>query len=408
MREDFMQQTAQVLHNTLEDFRASGAHLLLPSTHVSELPRFHKIVVDEVYLSPKTEDGDVYPQQTGGGSPAKYAPTRQGLMKLANAAGIMWDPARCQRLDDRRDKEYVSYQAVGGIKKIDGSPLFFKAEYDLDFEVVEEEIREGYENKARMYDKDRQKYGWWHKMDGPSQEAYIEKCIRRDVLQKRKHKAKLAETGAMTRVVRALLGLKSAYTAKELEKPFIVVRTVFQPDYSDPETKRQIAAASVQAVAGIFGPIRQQPQLRLVSSAMEEPESGFPEPIDVPDSIDDGAPNYTHDDMGVYEDRPAPPSTLDETDPQTADFLALDIDGRISCISEAAKSRGMADSKAMWRFYQSQTGASPPKSVKAMPASDMVALFKAILALPPVPAAAPAPEPEQPEREPGSDDDIPF
>jgi hypothetical protein len=395
-----MQQTAEVLSNTLEDFRAAGAHLLLPSTHISELPRFHKIVVDEVYLSPQTDEGDVYPQQTGGSGPTKYAPTRQGLMKLANAAGVMWDPARCQRLDDRNDKDYVVFQAVGGIKKIDGSPLFFKAEYDLDFEVVEEEIRENYENKARMYDKDRNKYGWWHKMDGDAQEAYIEKCIRRDVLQRRKHKAKLAETGAMTRVIRALLGLKSAYTAKELEKPFIVVRTVFQPDYSDPETKRQIAAASVQAVAGIFGPIRQQPQLRLVDPANDVPYNTQ----DVPEDTDD--PRFTNDDQAVYEDKPN--AGIEDPDPQTADFLALDVEGRIACISEAAKAVGMADSKAMWKFYTSQTGKQPPKSVKAMPRADMLALFQALMSLPPVAPPKADPEPEQAEREPGSDDDIPF
>jgi hypothetical protein len=392
-----MQQTATVLHDTLEDFRNSGAHLLLPSTHISELPPFHKIVVDQVYLSPKTDDGDVYLQDRGNSDKAtKYAPTRQGLMKLANAAGIMWDPARCQRLDDRRDKEYVSYQAVGGIKKIDGSPLFFKAEYDLDFEVVEEEIREGYENKAKTYDKDGQKYGWWHKMDGDAQAAYIEKCIRRDVLQKRKHKAKLAETGAMTRVVRALLGLKSAYTAKELEKPFIVVRTVFQPDYSDPETKRQIAAASVLAVAGIFGPIRQPPQLRLV-----EPVSSNVQ--DVPNNDPDD-PRFTNDDQAVYEAL-HPENAF--PDPIAADFLALDVDGRINTISEAAKSRGMADSKTMWSFYRQQTGKQPPKSVKGMPEADMVVLFKAIMAQP-ASATASTPEPGRPDLEPGSDEDIPY
>jgi hypothetical protein len=271
-----MQQTAQTLHDTLEKAREEGAHLLLPSTHISELPPYHKIVIDRVFLSPEADDGDVYLQQSGSKySPARYAPTRQGLMKLANAAGVMWDPARCVRLDDRRDRDYVAYQAVGGIKKIDGSPLFFKAEYDLDFEVVEEEIRENYEVKARKYNDDHG-LGWWHRMNEDTQKEYIEKCIRRDLLQKRKHRAKLAETGAMTRVVRALLGLKSSYTSEELKKPFIVVRTVFQPDYSDPETKKQIAMASIQAVSGVFGTAKRQPQLRLIEPVSENVDS-FPE-----------------------------------------------------------------------------------------------------------------------------------
>ena len=383
-----MQQTAQDLHATLEGFKGEGAHLLLPSTYVSELPPYHKIVVDQVYLSPKVEEGDVYMQERGGNSgPAKYAPTRQGLMKLANAAGIMWDPARCIRLDDRRDRDYVSYQAVGGIKKVDGSPLFFKAEYDLDFEVVEEEIREGYENKAKLYEKDPGKYGWWHKMDQDGQDAYIEKCIRRDVLQKRKHRAKLAETGAMTRVVRALLGLKSAYTTKELESPFIVVRTVFQPDYSDPETKRQMAVASVQAIAGVFGPLRQPSPLRLVEPPVNVTPIEYPEiPEDVPE-----VPPEDDEPQGGPEEGEFP-------EPVVADFLSQDIEERIATIGAAAKQRGIGDQKTLWTFYREQTGKQPPKKVKTMPEKDMVELFEALMALP-------SADPEEPSP---FDDDIPF
>lgn len=381
-------QTAQNLHDTLESFREDGAHLLLPSTYISELPRFHKIVVDRVFLSADVGEGDVYMQDRGGpNGKAKYAPTRQGLMKLANASGVMWDPSRCVRLDDRRDRNYVAYQAVGGMKKIDGSPLFFKAEYDLDFEVIEEEIREGYENKATMYAKNPQKYGWWHKMDSDSQEAYLEKCIRRDVLQKRKHKAKLAETGAMTRVVRALLGLKSAYTAEELKKPFIVVRSVFQPDYENPEVKQEIARASVQAISGVFGPRHQQPPLRLVETAEKTTEVQFPE--DVQEAPPDDSPP---------EEGPPDGAEEEEIDPQTADFLALDTEGRINTLSEAAKQRGIGDSKGLWKFYAEQTGRQPPKSVKAMPEADMVELFKALMALPVQPV----------EPEPVEEDDIPF
>jgi len=388
-----MQQTAQNLHETLEDFLADGAHLLLPSTYVSELPLYHKIVVDRVFLNPDPKEGDVYMQVRGGGNngPSKFAPSHRGLMKLANAAGIMWDPSRCMRLDDRRDRNYVVYQAVGGIKKMDGSPAFLKAEYDLDFEVVEEEIRENYEKKGKKYGKDPKRFGWWHKMDGPAQEAYLEDFIRRDVLHKRKHKLKLAESGAMDRVTRHLLGLKSTYTAKELDKPFIAVRTIFQPDYDNPETKKQIAAASIQAVAGVFGPSKQAAPLRLVEPTIDvtpPPESEFPE--EVPEAPEEMEP----------EPEDSPPDGGEEyPDPAVADFLALDYEQRLSCIGDAAKQRGIEDQKALWTFYQEQTGKQPPKKIKMMPEKDMVALFEALMSLLPV---APA------EEEPLVEDDIPF
>lgn len=382
-----MQQTAKVINETLEGFKAQGAHLLLPSTFVSELPAYHKIVIDQVFLSPDPDEKDVYLQEKKtDNKAAKYAPTRQGLMKLSNAAGIMWDPARCVRLDDRRDRDYVAYQAVAGLKKIDGSPLFFKAEYDLDFEVILEEIEEGYKNKVKLYDKNRKKYGWWHKMDENAQNAYIAKCIRRDVLQKRKHKAKLAETGAMTRVVRALLNLKPTYTAKELEQPFIVVRTVFQPDYSDPETKKQLTSASIQAVAGVFGPARQAAApLRLVEPPVDvtpAPETEFPD--EIPDVPPDDEPLDGTEEEGL-------------PDPAIADFIALeDHDQRLATIGEAAKQRGIADQKALWTFYHKETGKQPPKKVATMPEEDMVELFKALMTLDVV------------KSEDVPDDDIPF
>ena len=70
---------------------------------------------------------------------------------------------------------------------------------------------------------------------------------------KRKHKIKLAETGAANRVIRAILGLKSAYTKAELSKPFTLIRIVFKPDYNDPEVKRQVTAAAIGAMTGVYG-----------------------------------------------------------------------------------------------------------------------------------------------------------
>lgn len=222
-------------------------------------------------------------------------------------------------------------------------------------------------------------------MDEAAQDAYIDKCIRRDMLQKRKHKSKLAETGAMTRVVRALLNLKSTYTAKELEKPFIVVRTVFQPDYSDPDTKKALAEASVQAVAGVFGPAR---QLQLTDAPVNvTPVATTEFPDDIPE-----APEAEPGD-----EAPEEPEGEGFPDPVTADFLTLSVEDRITTIAEAAKQRGIKDNRALWEFYQAETGKNPPKTVKKMPEEDMLKLWRALMAL-----EIEAPKTEIP------DDDIPF
>ena len=54
----------------------------------------------------------------------------------------------------------------------------------------------------------------------------------------RKTAAEKAMTGAILRVVRALIGMKGQYTKTELTKPFVVSRVTFSPDYSDPEVRR--------------------------------------------------------------------------------------------------------------------------------------------------------------------------
>jgi hypothetical protein len=256
----------------LELAKKQGANLLIPTTNIHGLSEFMTPVIDSVYLSQKQEDGDVYPEKSA--ADAKLRISAQGLRKLAVASGIMWHPRECKRTDNRQDKDYVSFQAVGSIKKNDGTMVAWKGEFDLDLQVVEEELRELYYQKSKS----------WHKSDA-EKKAYIESSVRRDLLQKRKHKIKLAETGAMNRVIRAILGLKSAYSKAELAKPFVVVRIVFQPDLSDPETKRQVTTAAIQAMTGIYGA---QP-------------ATLPPPIDVPPE------DYEINEVPPEDEDPPPP-----------------------------------------------------------------------------------------------------
>ena len=371
---------AQSLHASLEQFRKDGAHLLLPSTYIPEIPKYHTVAVDQVNLSSDTKEGDVYPQQK------KLALTRQGLMKLANAAGMIWDPNRSRRLDDRTDKDYVVYQAVGGYKKLDGSPLFMKAEYDLDFEIIRDEIEEGYEGKRKKWETDT----WFKKMSTDQQDAYINKCIRRDVLQKRKHKIKLAETGAMTRVIRGLLNLKSAYTVPELKKPFIVVRLVFQPDYDDPETKSRMAAAAVGAIAGVFGPAATQSAL-LPPGTQESPVTEAV--ITEAPSIDEDPPEEIPTGAEPESEPSSPEIPSDEQD--LGAFLDMAVKDRLAIFAAMAKKRGITSESALWEFWTKMSGKPKPAKASAMPEDDMVKLFEALQQGEGVPA--------------GNDgDDIPF
>lgn len=243
--------TVEDISKQLETYKTAGANLLMPSTHIAGLSEFHQPIIETVKLSSDPNDGDVYAHDDAPAGPSKkWRPTKQALMKLSVCAGVIWSPTESRRIDNGADRNYIAYKAVGGIKKADGQPVFFSAEYDLDFEVVAEELKTSYEMKAKYLKKDN---GQRNANDKEKVE-YVEYCVNRDLLQKRKNKLKLCEAGAMNRVLRMLLGLKQTYTTKELEQPFVMARIVFRPDFTDAAVKKQFVDASIKAMTGIYGP----------------------------------------------------------------------------------------------------------------------------------------------------------
>ncbi len=271
--------TEKDINMQLETYKKQGCNLLMPSTTIAGLSEYHQPVIETVKLSSDPNDGDVYAHDDAKPGPdKKWRPTKQALMRLSVCAGVIWSPTESRRIDNGSDRNYIAYKAVGGIKKADGQPVFFSAEYDLDFEVVAEELKTNYEQKAK-----------WLKKDNGNRQAtdkekveYVEYCVNRDLLQKRKNKLKLCEAGAMNRVLRMLLGLKQTYTTKELEQPFVMARIVFRPDFNDAEVKKQFVAASIKAMTGIYGPAALDQEVRksepIDVTPIHDEDPGKPEP----------------------------------------------------------------------------------------------------------------------------------
>jgi len=253
----------------IAEARAAGHNVLTADIALRGLSEWHVPVIETVSLDPDTKGGDIYPQGE------KFAVTRQGLSKLAVAAGVIWSASETKRTDDRKCRDYVSFQAVGGIQKPDGTYTFMKAEYDLDMEVLEEELIEQYNAKAaKMRDKTTDE-----KM------KYVDYCVKRDMIQKRKHKLKLAESGAKDRVIRELLGLKATYPMAQIKQPFVIMRITVRPDYSDKDVKRAMLMAAIGSMTGIYG-------------SAPSPQIGYEEPIDITPEAPEPAP-----------DQPEPPAT---------------------------------------------------------------------------------------------------
>lgn len=327
-----MTEKEKGINYEIEVAKQAGANMLLPSTHIEGLSEFHAPVLERVLLSSNPDDGDVYAHDNASAGPRKkWRPTKQALMKLSVCAGVIWSTSETRRIDNGADRNYIAYKAVGGIRKADGQPVFFSGEYDLDFEVMEEELRESYEKKA----------AYLKKGDSPNlrpataqeKAEYIDYCVKRDLLQKRKFKLRLCEAGAMNRVLRMLLGIKQAYTTEELAKPFVMARIVFRPDFSDKSVRDKFIDASIKAMTGIYG----------ADAAARVPEKAEPidvtpiEVEDVGDAEPEGTPYKMDAEKQPFVQEPEPEPAGQPEDSGIFDFTNSDVDAQVKTIAALAK-----------------------------------------------------------------------
>ena len=299
-------QKDELISIEIDKARKAGMNMLLPSAHIESLSELHSPILDYVDLSPEVSDGDVYYH----GESKKLVLTKKGLMKLARAAGIVWHPVETRRSDNRADRNYVSYRALGGVRTADGAIAWIPGEYDLDLEVIEDELRDLYERKGKKSSK-----------KGDELQGYVDYCVKRDLLYKRKHRVKLCETGAMTRVIRTLLvDLKAGYTKQELQRTFVIARIVFRPDFSNPQIRKKMIDKAIDATESIYG----DDQMMYLHS----PEEAKSEILD------------TFEESGIKTIEPPKEPEADTMSHKKADFEAADEKGQIDTLKTLAKRKG--------------------------------------------------------------------
>lgn len=234
------------IDDQLSAYQRQGCNVLIPRTGIRKISAFHDTVLETVSLT--IANGDVYPHDESDLAKAKkFRLSKLGLLKLSHAAGIVWRWEDTHRIDTMATPTYVAYQAVGALPQADSTWLPLKASYELDLDVIEAELRELYRKRAtevRPGQKPRTE---------TEVQAYVTQHVQQDLLRKRKHKLRLAETGAMLAVIRSLLALKSVYTREELDRPFIVPHVIFAPDVADPEIRRALLASSLRATQDLYG-----------------------------------------------------------------------------------------------------------------------------------------------------------
>lgn len=197
-------------------------NVLTAFSNIAGLAASHAIQWSMVQLDPDPTKGgteDVYD-----GLPFlkkdQVAPAKRGLRKIAEALGIS---IRIEHLSVGRVRHYWLVKAIASYRGIDGSTVIREA-------CMEWDLRDG---------SDRLK-GW---------------TTAAQISEGRKHGLRACETRAINAVIRECgCGVKQAYTKGELAKPFVAVRVVFLPDYSDPEVKRLVTERALSGTNQLYAP----------------------------------------------------------------------------------------------------------------------------------------------------------
>lgn len=203
-------------------------HLISPATMVGALPEGCAVALALVRVSP--DDPHLY--RVGD----KVALDKTHLAQLGNAAGASIVESR--RTDDCSDPHYCAWTVRVRYRQLDGTWAYKQGS-------VEQDLREPFGaeyvdavEKAREKDRDPTK-----------QLRELRRFITRH-----------AESKALNRAYSAI-GIRRAYTSKELERPFCVARVVFTGQSDDPQARAQFRAGIMQSFLtsseDAFGPERQ-------------------------------------------------------------------------------------------------------------------------------------------------------
>ncbi len=210
------------------------AHVLTPAIQVSSIAPGHAVNVAVVVLDAHIDDRGFGTDTYGNTAFLKgeeRALSKVALVKIAQAAGISWVPEYTGRVDDRKTPNLWEYRAVGVYTAFDGQIQTIEGTVEIDLRDGSPQIG-GWTPEAwaqiveanKRLPKDKQTWnigGWSDKR----------------VLQARQFGLRLAEAKAMNAAIRSL-GLRQKYSARELEKPFVVLRTSYVPDMSDPAERQ--------------------------------------------------------------------------------------------------------------------------------------------------------------------------
>ena len=210
----------------LQKIENTEINLILPSkSYGAALGKYDKVIIEVIKIDPIPENGEVFEINK------KLSLCKPALDKIGNALHIKWDPQLTGIIESTPNKSRA--KAVGRLSMPNGDIITMVEEKTVDLEAFEEEQRIVLEEKAIKgnYTLGPTKWGTTksgkkYPLEFPAWKNEKEKtdiinlAVRKAMIQYRKFKDERAMTGARERCIKAIIALKSSYTAQELSLPF--------------------------------------------------------------------------------------------------------------------------------------------------------------------------------------------
>lgn len=261
-----------------------NCNLLIPAVTSVQINPFYKCTVMEVVADTSENSGDIFKvgnikigEDKNGKAVYRdvFSPAKPLLMKLATAAGIQFHPEYTTVFRENANT-YVG-RAYGAVRLPDGTFKTHAETKRICLDDEESKYRLEFMDKSIMgirdwraakaaadmfkgeWKEDPEKINQWGKPEkyyviaDCDREKYIERSILVNMTLLRKTASEKAQTGAILRVIRALLGIKGTYQREELQKPFAVPTVTFSPDYSDATVRQAMLQQGMNSMGNMFG-----------------------------------------------------------------------------------------------------------------------------------------------------------
>lgn len=248
------------------DGLSEHANLLLPVQRVGLIPQGHAVTVAAHAVDVENE---TYPVKGGRGKRALH---KAALDKIGAAAGLTWGMSR--REDNGAHPHVCEIVVVCEVQDLDGKSRRIEARKRLDLR-----------DDAPMA------------LEILANAETAEKGARQ-LRQTRAFITEHTESKARNRAVRLALGLRQAYTAQELSRPFVAAKMVWTGNYGDPATNRAVALLSAAKALGAGAELFAHVGAAMFGAGRPELDDALdaPEPPQVLDVLDDDAPDDVLDD----------------------------------------------------------------------------------------------------------------